>query len=167
MGVDTVGNLIDAEPRDIAKALISMGFEDAKVRISPNVDFFFAEIIFTGEKQTRMMSVQPPRGDRDRTRVSLGHDAEARKVIGGLVKIFGGSYIERDDEGRETTFRGEFSNEDGLIFMVRYGILNGTMKNSHDLPGLVRTVEKWGKDMRELNKFSSSQVKVIPEEDGE
>ena len=132
-------------PEDVRDFLEAYGATEAKIEA---VDFTtgYHIINFKWGGENRSMSFHsynvnscPFNGNL----ITLNAHGEAENIIRGIAKAFGGLFNPNDCQENWQMFSGYGSRSNGIGFMVKWGIVNGFIKNDSDFDGLLKAKEKW------------------------
>jgi hypothetical protein len=108
-------------------------------------EMFTATFKYNGEE--RMMyihgDVKSPIGDM--IQLSLRQDKSSIEIMNIIAKIFGGLIQENDSYENYKMVDGQFDEENGLLYFLKYAILHNEMKDYNDLKGLINCIKEWEK----------------------
>lgn len=139
MSVDTQAYINnDFTPEDVAKFLKTLGAKAILVRKTNSTDYKQIDFEYGDEKRVMgFFSYNINKEVFGGNLISLGASGCAEYVIKRITKAFGGLYCANDCEENWQMFSGFENKSNGIAFFLRWGIINGYVKDDSDFDGLM------------------------------
>ncbi len=165
MGEATILELSPRWELDEIEQLIKNRFNtDVKVQDCSKTSIGMYRFSFKVDNTERMMTVfvNSKTALGNFTRLSLGHDDSAVKIMTTIAKVFGGLLTKNDCDGSSEEIQGMFSESNGISYFYKYAVLNNELKDENDLVGLNESIYKW---YDEVDSSGRSKMRLFDKEE--
>jgi hypothetical protein len=148
MSVDTQAYITsDFSPEDVADFIKTLGATEIKVEPVEKIVGYY-RIDFNYEEEKRSMSFHSYNVNNESfggNLISLGASGCAEYIIKSITKAFGGMYCKNDCDENWQMFSGFENKSNGIAYFLRWGIINGYVKDDSDFDGLMTAKREWEK----------------------
>jgi hypothetical protein len=148
MSVDTQAYITsDFSPEDVADFIKTLGATEIKVEPVEKIVGYY-QIGFEYGEEKRSMSFHSYNVNSEVFQgnlITLGASGCAEYIIEKIVTAFGGMYCKNDCEENWQMFHGFENKSGGIAYFLRWGIINGYVKDDSDFDGLMAAKREWEK----------------------
>jgi hypothetical protein len=165
--LETHLNLVEKTERKRNHLTKKYNITKYKVKVEPvessGCSGFFHLFFQIDGHEERMMSLfvnqNSPIGPT--THMSLGHNEEAVMIMRTIAEVFGGILMANDCSCEEEVIEGQFTENDGLPYFIKYALLHNEMSSVQDIKGLLKSIRKWEVEMYDSGRQTSCHNRLI------